>query len=977
MSSLHPSTLPLLSLISSLTPVTTEVQQPHLSHLFSQFLHQIYSPRHTLPRNWKEWRKAFESKEAGVEEKCEFLLDKVERTCVGLLRDGIDAIQDWIHHDLLCLVSTEEDEPTELNQSPLLRTSPLGLFIRKSCLSIERMSFTEIWSWFECTKKWFQSSSISAHSLSPPPPPSAATSNQPLSNPQALLLTALGYLEEGTYDLLMLSLEECFKISRSFGDKVTLRGCWSLLKRIPEKYRKRFLNEVIGQTNSNDDKSDSKGKGKMLEGETEEELSNPHDILFEVYQALLASDRDQQSSISSLTRVFPKLYLARILAISSSSPSATSTSNNPYGPNRASHSKMDKKTDPNHSFGGKWEIDLDCFEMEMRFVQGEIWNRLGISPISKAYQDLVLDDGVDGLFVAGERDLEGSSASAASTTRTVKQDLRLRVLLQRADQLSTQSDRNSTIQALKLLLTSIDTKEKRIKIGLDDRNRFSDWKQTLLRVLQQESLESGSSIKRKEGLQPFGSELPTPTCSCSATHLSPSVRLASNLSSSPNSPPLTLHAISQSIDLVLSRLEMTSCTSTTEALRGLEELEALESRVLVFSSSAFSNPSSSSANDLTLEVEEEEMEEKEVKGNREEWGEMKRGRKVEAKYWETLARVKIVANDFDEFTVTREIGIRLTRHSSEFCPKQRRASPHAGSSQQKEKPSHEVVSRFSSAAPRLDRTSGPSRVTKPQAQSEAKFSSQRLLRNLSAQLDDPSENFQPLRTPQHPESDPFAPQPREHFMYPFHASHQCLDPELVQPIQAHSLSADPFFYETQQPSYQGTHVNRDGNPGESLDPHRTHQIPAGGGRHFDTAQFPPSDHPTPSPPHLDSSFDFTRDEFNCDNLSSSTFAFDNHPVLRRRSNSETSDGLPPLPEGVLLSPSFFSQPLSPSHHNTGNQPLDWQSPQRPLYDSDDDLPPLPSAVLLPRSIEARASQRSSPSQHSRNPGQQRLNPEQR
>ncbi|GAA5998977.1 hypothetical protein JCM5350_005586 [Sporobolomyces pararoseus] len=648
MSTLHPSTLPLLSLISSIIPIVLEVQQPHLSHLFSQLLHQIYSPRQALPNSWKQWRKTFESREAGVEEKCDVLLDKVERTCTELLRNGIDAIQDWIHHDLLCLVSTEEDEPTELDQSPLLRTSPLGLFIRKTCLSIERTSFTEIWNWFESTKEWFQSSSIGNSPHSPPPVTSSFSVKQkPLSNPQALLLTALGYLQEGSYNLLLLSLEECFKISRSFGDKITLRGCWSLLKRIPEKYRKRFLNEVIGQTNSNDDKTDSKGKGKMFEGgEREEELSNPHDLLFQVYQTLLESDRDPRSSTSSLIRLFPKLYLAQILAISSTSYSNTSSSSNgPHNSIKASSSKGDKKNHPSNAPGGKWEIDLDCFEIELKFVQGELWDRLGISPISKVYQDLVLEDGEEEIL-RGDDVLEGVGPSSVNTARTVNQDLRLRVLLQRADQLSSQSDRDSTIQAMRLLLTSIETKEQRRKMGLDDRNNFSQWKRTLLDILRRDLTVFGSSTELGEAVQSFDSLLSTPTRT--SPDLSPSVRLASNLSNTPHSPSSTLDSISRSIDLVLSRLEMTSCTSTAEALKGLEELEALESRVLVFSSAAFSPGSSSSTiGGRDGEAEEEEMEEKEEKERREEWGEMKRGRKPEAKFWETLARVKIVASDFD------------------------------------------------------------------------------------------------------------------------------------------------------------------------------------------------------------------------------------------------------------------------------------------------------------------------------------------
>ena len=162
-----------------------------------------------------------------------------------------------------------------------------------------------------------------------------------------------------------------------------------------------------------------------------------------------------------MIRLFPKLYLAQILAISSTSYSNTSSSpNGPHNSIKASSSKGDKKNHPSNAPGGKWEIDLDCFEIELKFVQGELWDRLGesfckslhkatkthalaswtkkslgISPISKVYQDLVLEDGEEEIL-RGDDVLEGVGPSSVNTARTVNQDLRLRVLLQRADQVS-------------------------------------------------------------------------------------------------------------------------------------------------------------------------------------------------------------------------------------------------------------------------------------------------------------------------------------------------------------------------------------------------------------------------------------------------------------------------------------------------------------------------------------------------------------
>lgn len=82
-------------------------------------------------------------------------------------------------------------------------------------------------------------------------------------------------------------------------------------------------------------------------------------------------------------------------------------------------------------------------------------------------------------------------------------------------------------------------------------------------------------------------------------------------------------------------------------MRGLIELERLEGKVLIFSSSASSSSSSTRA-------EEEETVDREGKDEvQEEWGDMNGAKEVEAKYWATLGRMRIVANDFDGKALSR------------------------------------------------------------------------------------------------------------------------------------------------------------------------------------------------------------------------------------------------------------------------------------------------------------------------------------
>lgn len=83
-----------------------------------------------------------------------------------------------------------------------------------------------------------------------------------------------------------------------------------LLKRIPLEYRSKFLDDVGADSDAHSRRHSRTSKGKKRAVE-DDDLSNPHDILFEVYRATLELDDDdngsrngQEPSVSSLATFF-------------------------------------------------------------------------------------------------------------------------------------------------------------------------------------------------------------------------------------------------------------------------------------------------------------------------------------------------------------------------------------------------------------------------------------------------------------------------------------------------------------------------------------------------------------------------------------------------------------------------------------------------------------------------------------------------
>jgi hypothetical protein len=201
-------------------------------------------------------------------------------------------------------------------------------------------------------------------------------------------------------------------------------------------------------------------------------------------------------------------------------------------------------------------------------------------------------------------------------------------------------------------LNGIETFEKRELIGLSfptsrrrrrsyevkDDGAFSKWKQSVLRIL--EEAEEG-------GLREDGN---------TTKFKSPAISLSNSLQKLSDNKNTTL-TISGLIDLTLTRLEITACNSKEEAKKSLKLLNSLQNQVLIFNSSATTTTTmTTSTVDASIEEEEEEGSQVKMTEEMEEekyWGEMTSGQNktLEAKYCQVLAKLKIVASDYDDTTI--------------------------------------------------------------------------------------------------------------------------------------------------------------------------------------------------------------------------------------------------------------------------------------------------------------------------------------
>lgn len=101
-------------------------------------------------------------------------------------------------------------------------------------------------------------------------------------------------------------------------------------------------------------------------------------------------------------------------------------------------------------------------------------------------------------------------------------------------------------------------------------------------------------------------------------------------------------SITAAIESSVSRLESTSCTNRDEALKGLQELERIEHQVLIASREAFAScrPESTLHPEASRDATRGEREAEQTKGRA-------KGTRLEATYWQTLAKARIVASDFE------------------------------------------------------------------------------------------------------------------------------------------------------------------------------------------------------------------------------------------------------------------------------------------------------------------------------------------
>ncbi|GAA5823637.1 hypothetical protein JCM10212_006710 [Sporobolomyces blumeae] len=340
-----PSTLPLLVLLHAFATCFSSSSSNldldldlDLASVVSTLLDSIYRPSNTLSyRSWNE--STWDRGKDGVTR----WLDQADREVLHLVDSGPDAFFDWIESrtETFLLPHPTSCSPTSLPLDPLtppapyLRTSPFGIFIRRTVLELDKKPFETLATWFRGVEAWvrgddeavvsvddgaqgssslsFRPSSALVDSRTSSFPPSRALSSSSVSNPIELLRSALSLFALGQYAASRVAIEECRKVSRGVGDVNVLEGANSLLRRLPPRFRTDPSNSPKPSSSSLTKNGENHHASKSGRAEEEGE-GGPYDILFGIGREL-----DQCVSIDQVPRLFESVYLAQTLASSLSS----------------------------------------------------------------------------------------------------------------------------------------------------------------------------------------------------------------------------------------------------------------------------------------------------------------------------------------------------------------------------------------------------------------------------------------------------------------------------------------------------------------------------------------------------------------------------------------------------------------------------------------------------------------------------------
>ncbi|KAM0749217.1 hypothetical protein T439DRAFT_45929 [Meredithblackwellia eburnea MCA 4105] len=401
----HPSSLATLVLILSFTTTSsTPNQSPITDDLVTFILTSIYQDQH--PASFTEWLISC-ARDLGTTTTGRKLLVELEETILRLLTGGLDSFHGWLN-DLKSLYPSSEDDEVSLTPTPLHRTSPLSLYIRRTRLSFSKMSFERTVDWWNEVRQWSGLAALasSASSSSTATPPAGAWDEGRGGNGRRIAerylkskaqldyqaaRDGLGYydLDDGSinqtkpqYALLNLAfleyemggirearraLKEAVQVSRRAGDGRSLITCYSLAQRLQ------------GTWGLDDEGGPGEGEGEeLIVGKGR---PTPTDVLWAVKRDLAVGEPT------------PTLYTLLLSSRSMFHSPATASSINGTSPSK------DKEKESNNSNNkGRFATWNDApWDASWNAVSGYVWDELGSKTLSRWREQMtleVIDNGI-------------------------------------------------------------------------------------------------------------------------------------------------------------------------------------------------------------------------------------------------------------------------------------------------------------------------------------------------------------------------------------------------------------------------------------------------------------------------------------------------------------------------------------------------------------------------------------------------------
>ncbi|GAA5901276.1 hypothetical protein JCM6882_007732 [Rhodosporidiobolus microsporus] len=536
------STLPTLCLVKVVASASTNPSSlPHLDHLALVALDATTEP--TPPPSLEDWLDRLAGHDPS--EALVGAVDDIRAQVQKVRRRGLDAAVSWAHNEMKPLVAWNEDDEVSLHTFPLLRSSPLGMYLRRTYLQLSKMSFDEAVGWWEAVGGWcegtlgkqggagerdvaqrfaqarlrqdYHASRELVRSFA-----TTSVGGSDRSSPQqALLHLALVEYEDGGFEAAQQALDDATQIARTMGDVACLSACSSLRKR---------LFTAAPSLASSSSSSPPETSSSAAAGLSTKLTSNPN-APYDLLHSLGAS-----APSTPLPTLFSPLYASLALYQHHSFPPIPPSSS-ASGAHHHPHKKEEEQRplpppgteDGGYAaeFGAAWEC-----------AAAGVWDEMGITPLSTLHNSLSL-----------------SHLSPSRPSWPIK----LSVLSRRAARLA-RAGRHD--EALEELFVAVESREGRAGMGVRE---VRGWRECVEWV---EGEREGRRSGRFDPTAPDSDQLPLPT------NLSTSLlALQSSLSTSRH--PSTLLSFLSVVD---ARLSLAS--TPAEGERGLREVEEVWGGVL-------------------------------------------------------------------------------------------------------------------------------------------------------------------------------------------------------------------------------------------------------------------------------------------------------------------------------------------------------------------------------------------------------------